>query len=461
MGIRFRCKNCNQKYELEDQWGGQVSECLRCGAAMQVPKESQIPQDNIPNKSKTIKRAMPVQGINVLDKIQKVQIVSATAKSGAADDIIFRCKVCQQKYRLPRDLAGQVAECAKCKKNMVVPATSETGARIADKADSAVVFWCKACGVKYRLAKELAGQRVECTRCKSTFPVPQESETAPPKNLFGQNPPNNKLAVPGKSAAVQNKIVSAAAASSSAEIRKASKDAAESLFDQIPVKTAAAQRSVPEKKNTDANEKKTESSADNITNKEETPQDTGSVQRIEPEIEKTHTTIEMTKTVTMMVKYIIKLPQNNIFFSWWSVAIDWLTQFGIFRWIPKRAFAYILILLGLTGVLYLTNGLLRFNDGPQVYQLHVMCAKCNLREIRGILDPEDSVCSKCKGKIGYAWQCEECNKYFPKLNDEKAIINDPKLSRQEKIALMQSPRCPFCKSSKVHYVASDDATFGY
>ena len=460
MGIRFRCKNCNQKYELEDQWAGQVSECLRCGAAMQVPKESQIPQDNTPNKTKTIKRAMPVQGLNVLDKIQKVQIVSATAKNGAADDIIFHCKICQQKYRLPRELAGQVAECAKCKKNMVVPATSESGTANAEKVDSTVVFWCKVCGIKYRLDKELAGQRVECTRCKSSFPVPKESENAPPQNLFGQNLPNNRPAIPVKSADSQNKVVSAAV-SGSAGVLKPSKDAPENLFDQVPVKIATAQRAVSEKDKAAVSEKNTAAAADNTVTKEDTLPDSGSIKRLEPEIEKTHTTIEMTKTVTLMVKYIIKLPRNNIFFSWGSMAIDWLAQFGIFRWIPKRVFTYIIILLGLTGLLYLTNGLFRFNDGPSVYRLHVMCTKCNIREIRNIIDPEDSVCSKCKGKIGYAWQCEDCNKYFPKLNTEKIIMNDPKLTKREKIVLLKPPRCPFCQSSKIHYVPSDDATFGY
>jgi transcription initiation factor IIE alpha subunit len=299
MGIRFRCKNCNQKYELEDQWAGQVSECLRCGAAMQVPKESQIPQDNTASKkSKIIKRAMPVQGINVLDRIQKVQIISATAKSGAADDIIFRCKICQQKYRLPRDLAGQVAECAKCNRNMVVPVKSDAwGRNTNEQPEDNIVFWCKACGAKYRLEKELIGQRVECTRCKSTFPVPKESETAPPKNLFGQKPVNSKPAVPAKSAAPLDKVASTVTPNNSMSVPMSSKDAPESLFDQIPIKTTAALQHVPGKKSAEDT-----IAAANPDNKGEKTSDSIKVQRIEPEIEKTHTTIEMTKTVTLMVK---------------------------------------------------------------------------------------------------------------------------------------------------------------
>ena len=457
MGIRFRCKNCNQKYELEDQWAGQVSECLRCGAAMQVPKESQMPQDNASNKSRTIKRAMPVQGLNVLDKIQKVQIVSVTAKNGAADDIIFRCKICQQKYRLPRELAGQVAECAKCNKNMVVPVKSESLAKRSEKPDDTIVFWCKACGVKYRLDKELAGQRVECTRCRSTFPVPKESENAPPKDMFGQKPGNDP-AVTKKSEPAINKTASTVPADINPSIYEPSKNAPESLFDHIPVKTTTTQRTVQEKDQSAKNEE--EATPPKAVNAGKAS-DSGNVQRIEPEIEKTHTTIEMTKTVTMMVKYIIKLPSNNILFSWGSVVIDWLAQFGIFRWIPKRVFTYIIILLGLTGLLYLTDGLFRSKDDPPAYQLHVMCTKCNLREIRSIIDPDDEVCAKCKGKIGYAWQCEDCGKYFPKLNTEKVIISDAKLSRHEKVELMKPQRCPYCRSLKVHYVESDDATFGY
>ncbi len=457
MGIRFRCKNCNQKYELEDHWAGQVSECLRCGAAMQVPKESQIPQDSNSKKSKTIRRAMPVQGINPLDKIQKVQIVSATAKSGAADDIIFRCQICHQKYRLPRDLAGQVAECAKCNRNMVVPVKSDDWAKNAEKPDDEIVFWCKACGAKYRLEKELVGQRVECTRCKSTFPVPKESETAPPKNLPSQSQANNMPAGPDKTASV-NKVASTAPADNA----KLSQDEQESLLDQIPAKTMTAQQPAPEKNKIAEKEKdKSEAVTDKADKKGEKTSDSVKVQRIEPETEKTHTTIEMTKTVTMMVKYIIKLPENNILFSWGSVVIDWIGQFGVFRWIPKRVFAYIATLLALTGLLYLTSGFFRPKDDPPAYQLHVMCSKCSLREIRSILTPDDEVCCKCKGKIGYAWLCDSCGKYFPKLNTEKSIINDPALSKHEKIKLIKPPLCPYCRSSKVHYVSSTDATFGY
>ena len=52
----------------------------------------------------------------------------------------------------------------------------------------------------------------------------------------------------------------------------------------------------------------------------------------------------------------MKLLQNNILFLWWTVVIDWLAQFGVFRWIPKKIFTYIIILLLLTGASYLSRG---------------------------------------------------------------------------------------------------------
>lgn len=157
----------------------------------------------------------------------------------------------------------------------------------------------------------------------------------------------------------------------------------------------------------------------------------------------------------------MKLLQNNIFFSWWSLIIDRLTQFGVFRWIPKRIFAYIIILLLFTGLLCLSTFLFDPPNDPPVNQLRTMCTQCGHREIMNLIIPESGVCSKCTSKIGYAWQCDDCGKYFPKLDTEKAIVSDPKLSKLEKIALLRPQLCPHCRSSKVYYVSRENATFGY
>jgi len=171
MSIRFRCKKCNQKYELDDDCAGDNLDCVRCNTEMQVPQESEIAANASAKKDSTLTHLVPV--INAQDKIQEIKIASNTAKNKAPDDIIFRCKVCNQKYRLPKSIGGQIAECAKCHKNMIVPRQSDN-APPAPKED--VLFWCKSCGQKYRLSKELAGEEGECAKCHDKFVVPAESE---------------------------------------------------------------------------------------------------------------------------------------------------------------------------------------------------------------------------------------------------------------------------------------------
>ncbi len=157
----------------------------------------------------------------------------------------------------------------------------------------------------------------------------------------------------------------------------------------------------------------------------------------------------------------MKFLQNNILFAWWAVMIDRLTQFAIFRWIPKRIFTYIIILLFLTGLLYLSSDFFGPGEDLPVNQLHTMCTQCSHREIMNLITPEAGVCSKCQAKIGFAWQCDDCGKYFPKLNTEQAIVSNPGLSKLEKIEMLKSPQCPHCHSSKVYYVSRENATFGY
>jgi hypothetical protein len=156
-----------------------------------------------------------------------------------------------------------------------------------------------------------------------------------------------------------------------------------------------------------------------------------------------------------------KLPENNILSLWWTVIINWLTQLGVFKIMPKKIFAYIIILLFLVVLLCITNLLFRSAEDVAEYQIHTMCTQCSHRAIMYIIDPDSGVCDKCNGKVGYAWQCDDCGKYFPKLNTEKILLADPKLSRMEKVALIKQPLCLHCNSSKVHYVSNDDATFGY
>lgn len=169
MSIRFRCKKCNQKYELDDDCSGDTLDCIRCKTRMVVPPASEIPANDSA-------RPVPPPVTDGKEKIQEIRIASSTAKNKAADDIIFRCKICNQKYRLPKSIGGQIAECAKCKKNMIVPKQSDG----ASSSKETVLFWCKSCGQKYRLPKDIAGEEGECSRCHNAFIVPEKSEERPP-----------------------------------------------------------------------------------------------------------------------------------------------------------------------------------------------------------------------------------------------------------------------------------------
>lgn len=181
MSVRFRCKNCGQKYELNESWVGKITACMKCGFDMQVPLVS----DLIAGREGNSLQLAGVKSVFNFDKIHTIYIHTTTVRE-QPDDIIFRCKICGQKYRLEKKLAGQLAECARCKRNMVVPRRSETTAHHFNDIrtlDDNLIFWCHACGQKYRLEKKLGGHEVKCTGCHSHFNIPEESEIFPPANL--------------------------------------------------------------------------------------------------------------------------------------------------------------------------------------------------------------------------------------------------------------------------------------
>ncbi len=180
MSVRFRCKNCGQKYELNESWVGKITACMKCGYDMHVPLVS----DLIAGRESNSQHHVGANPVFNPDKIHTIYIDTTTVRE-QPDDIIFRCKICGQKYRLEKKLAGQLAVCARCKRNMVVPRRSESAAHHVNDTrtlDDNLIFWCHACGQKYRLEKKLAGHEVKCTGCNTHFNIPQESENSPPAN---------------------------------------------------------------------------------------------------------------------------------------------------------------------------------------------------------------------------------------------------------------------------------------
>ncbi|MEI8247727.1 MAG: hypothetical protein WCI51_17965 [Lentisphaerota bacterium] len=109
------------------------------------------------------------------------------------NDIVFRCKLCNKKYRLAKDYAGIEAECAKCKKTIVVPRHSDlSDENLQDK----IIFRCHECSQKYRLPRIYANQKAKCSRCHSFFIIPEQSDVAQPIPANGKSSSAEKTPVP-------------------------------------------------------------------------------------------------------------------------------------------------------------------------------------------------------------------------------------------------------------------------
>jgi Zn finger protein HypA/HybF involved in hydrogenase expression len=117
MSIRFRCKNCNQKYELDDDFAGDTLECGKCNTPMLVPPTSEIPLRTSAEKA-SIPASEQVAEASTPDR-------QPENASTSEDNVIVWCKSCGQKYNLSKELAGREGECAKCKKVFKVPVETE------------------------------------------------------------------------------------------------------------------------------------------------------------------------------------------------------------------------------------------------------------------------------------------------------------------------------------------------
>ena len=388
-----------------------------------VPEESED-RASVLETRKAIEKATAIASfIPVVDKnndkIQKISVHSTTSKNKAPDDITFRCKVCNQKYRLPKDLGGQLAECAKCKKNMVVPKLSDNAAASVAPQEN-VIFWCKFCGQKYRLPKELAGQEGECAKCNKIFEVPAQSESKSPVIESNLKPTlskkgDNNLKEPGQ-----------------AEKRL------ESSGDQLQPAGSKTPSSAPRKT------EPAKPAASLVLPK------AAQAKHPERDAEKTQTSIAMTKTARTMVKYVLEIPERNFFFVSFSLIIDWLMQLKSLDRLPRK-FVIFLFIFGT-----LLTGLLTYS-GIKIYEknvkggplINVMCASCKYCEARPIKNIFTARCSKCNGPLGFQWKCSYCNGIFTRI--EKKSDDNP--IQYDKIDTLKPPVCPFCNSTAVKYFA--------
>ena len=95
-----------------------------------------------------------------------------TATDSQDDKILFWCPECGQKYRLPKDSAGETGICFKCQGYLLIPSKSQ------EKAPSIknIVFPCSHCGSKQRKARKHIGEEVKCSECGEKNTVPENQK---------------------------------------------------------------------------------------------------------------------------------------------------------------------------------------------------------------------------------------------------------------------------------------------
>jgi RNase P subunit RPR2 len=197
-------------------------------------------------------------------QVATVKVYSASGKDKKPGDIIFRCKLCNKKYRLAEDFAGIAAECAKCKKILVVPRHSDMSE---DSLRDRITFRCHECSQKYRLPKIFANQKARCSRCHSFFIIPEQSEVTQP------------VIIPAKASDAQN----------------------EKSSNSLPARqniAPAASTDTPSKNIPDRD------------NREEVVQ-----AALASRGSRTQTTVEISEEGATVVKYVLVQPVSNIFES--------------------------------------------------------------------------------------------------------------------------------------------------
>ena len=401
MSIEFRCKSCGYKYQSDDDLSGESFSCKICGTHMQIPHQS-VELDSVVadgTEPEILDRTMrePSTGTKSIVKVH-----SATRAAHKLDDIEFACKICGHKYRLGKEFGGHEAECAKCKRILIIPRRSDNAPE--GFQDGKVVFWCKACGQKYRLPENYAGNRAHCSRCKKVFVVPAASENAPPASLSSASDQSiGTITVKPPSSPEYNTWLT----SSRPELRP---------------------QAVPETK-PDMDKTRARVVQDVLTSK--------SLQ--------TQTSVEITGNPVSMVKYVLASPDRNFVSAAFSALIDWIRQFSIFKSLPRGLIGTAIILFCVTAAAAVAIRYVQQEKKQETRLINTMCLDCKFIEARKLSSISTGHCSKCNGTLGYAWKCFKCGKVFSRevsKADENVLL----------LENIRPPDCPICASSNVKYI---------
>ncbi len=413
MGIKFRCKSCGNQYNSDDALAGESFRCESCGGHMQVPQSS-ADLDTVLSADTTpeILDKKHLQSSDANPAI--VEVHCATLANQRQDDIKFACKICGHKYRLASEFGGHEAECAKCKRILIIPRHSDDAPE--DLQSGQIVFWCKACGQKYRLPHHYARNRAHCSKCKISFVVPYVSENGPPAQLLS--------------------------------------DTSASVSSVVGVKPPAP----PEQTAWLESRHSKRHQPQAVSEKSHAPQKTR-VQIVQGVLAskslQTQTTVELTGNPVSMIRYVLASPNHNILSAAFGALIDWIRLLHIFKHVPRQLIGTFIILCCVVVAALAGIALRRHiqSPHPESRLVSAMCLDCKFVEPRVLSNINAVHCSKCKGDLGYAWKCYKCGKDFsrPVSQADENVLQPGKIP---------PPDCPICASNNVKYIQPEVAHGG-
>ncbi len=394
MSIKFRCKNCGDKYLLDDVLAGESFRCEACGAYMRVPRKSAeldtVVADDASPEILDGNSSRASTGPSAAVKVH-----SAAGASQKADDIKFACKRCGQKYRLAKELAGHEAECANCKRILIIPEHSDGAPE--DSQTKKIVFWCKSCGQKYRLPQNYAHNSAHCSRCKADLVVPAASENAPLPEAVKEQPGGIDMGRP-----------------------------------PLPPEQTEWLQPLKPKNYKEIQEEK---QALNKTRAQV-------VQELISKSLQTQTSVEVTGNPVSMVRYVLASPDRGIVVAF-SALIGWIRRFPGLKHFPRKLIGTFIILGCIAAAAAVAVRI--YQSMPETRLVNSMCLDCHFIEARTLSNINKARCSKCNGELGYAWKCYKCGKVFSKavgLDDENVLHLDN----------IRPPACPICNSEEVKYL---------
>ncbi len=406
MNIKFRCKGCGSKCLSDESLSGESFRCEICGAHMRVPKQSADLDTAVADETEPEILDKTPRELST-DSTATVKVHSATKATKRSDDIEFACKICGHKYRLAKEYGGHEAECAKCRRILIIPKYSDHASE--DVQSGKIVFWCKACGQKYRLPQNYAHSSAHCSRCKTDFVVPAVSETEPPESF-----------------------------------REA---ATEEEKDQLH-RTGAAGPTAPPEHTTWLPSRKPRHHEEAVQETKHTLNRTRAQIVQEAFTSKglqTQTSVEVTGNPVSMVRYVLASPDRNMLTSAFSALIDWIRLFPGFKPFPRKFIGTLIILFCIAAAAAVAARLLVKENKAETRLVNTMCLDCKFIETRTLSNINAVHCSKCRGQLGYPWKCYKCGKVFVR---EIGKPNENVLQLEK----LHPPDCPICNSSDVKYL---------